>query len=67
MSGFGFDTSKIDRLGAAEDDAPLVTYKQSSCSRCGCNVVVREDSVRPLCMDCGRTERMERRQGSERV
>lgn len=43
-----------------------MTYRKATCARCGCGVVALEDEIRPLCVDCARTEKMElRRQGTK--
>lgn len=34
---------------------------KATCARCGCSVLAHEKEVRPLCVDCERVEKMERR------
>jgi len=42
-----------------------MTYKKATCARCGCGVLALENEIRPMCVDCVRTEKMEtRRQGN---
>lgn len=38
-----------------------MTCVKATCARCGCSIVAQDSEVRPLCVDCMLTEKMERR------